>query len=552
VDDIVIAYISGNSPDMLLSILACSSPESNPAIPALLNTRWTPSEMISSLRSRQNSHNKRSTRRNIVTIVLHDDSNPFKNAAHQVSNGLKKTNHQYTCYLPIPKFSHDYFEISTQSGIRNISRPFHDNGSQFLHQRIETCIQNASKSDACILFTSGTTGGSKGVRLSHRALLVQALAKLDEPCGYSKATAMLATTVPLFHVGGLSSFLAVLLARGQLVFPERDGSSSSKFQVQDISKSLQDPYLPANTLVVVPAMLSSFFDSESKKGINLKRFLNARFILIGGQSAPKDILIRCRHCFPNARIVQTYACTEAASSMTYLPLTTSNSMNHVDTVLASTKPNGNCVGSPPNHVELRLYHQKSPPKTTSAIATHEQITNPYELGLIATNGPHVMNGYWQRGAQGSRRLHDDTVTKYSNDNRWFISSDLGFWDDQGRLCFAGRSKDVVRTGGETVLAREVEQVLLHHPNVAECAIFPRIDHRYGEAVACAIVARQSHDDVHLSIDTIKNWCRQKGLAGYKQPKILFLVPSLPRNSSGKVLKHKLVAKFGNAEIQSKL
>lgn len=551
VDDIVIAYIAGNSPDMLLSILACSSPESNPAIPALLNTRWTPSEMIASLRSRENNNKEGSTTRNIVTIVLHDDSSPFKNAAHQVSNGLRQTNHQYTCYLPIPNFTHDYSEISTQVGIRSKSRPLHGNVSQFLHQRTETCISKASKSDACILFTSGTTGGSKGVRLSHRALLVQALAKIDDPCGYSMTTAMLATTVPLFHVGGLSSFLAVLLARGQLIFTESEGKrSSSKFQVQDISKSLQDPYLPANTLVVVPAMLSSFFDSESKKGIKLKQFLNARLILIGGQSASKEILQRSRHCFPNARIVQTYACTEAASSMTYLPLT-GNPMNPVNTVFASTKPNGNCVGSPPNHIELRIYNQKSPPKTTSAIAEHEPITNPYELGLIATNGPHVMNGYWQRGKQGNRRFRDDTILN-SNGNRWFISSDLGFWDEQGRLCFAGRSKDVVRTGGETVLAREVEQVLLHHPNVAECAIFPRIDRRYGEAVACAIVARQSQDGVDLAIDTIKKWCQQKGLAGYKQPKILFLAASLPRNSSGKVLKHKLVAKFGNAEFQSKL
>lgn len=541
IDDVVIAYISGNSPDMLLSVLACSSPNLSPAIPALLNTRWTPSEMIASLRSRRGGNREISTR-NVVTIILYEDGGPFKNTALQVSNGLRQTNNQYTCCLPIPNISHDFSQVVTEGALRRKPRPSNGNGGNFFREQMETFINQASQSDALILFTSGTTGGSKGVRLSHRALLVQAYAKLDEPCAYSQETAMLATTVPLFHVGGFSSFLAVLLARGQLIFPEKERDSGSKFQVQDISKSLRDPYLPANTLVVVPAMLSSFFDSERAKGLKLQQFSNARFLLIGGQSASQEILKQCRHCFPNARIAQTYACTEAASSMTYLSLT-DNAMNPLNHAVTSTKLSGICVGSPPNHIELRIY-RKSSQKNLSAISEREPITKSYELGLIATNGPHVMNGYWDRGKK-------DFAIASSNKNRWFVGSDLGFWDNRGRLCFAGRAKDVVRTGGETVLAREVEQVLLDHPNILECAIFPRIDQRYGEAVACAIVARQSRDNV-MSIGTIKKWCQQKGLAGYKQPKYLFFVTSLPRNSSGKVLKHRLVAKFGNHEIRSKL
>mmetsp|Transcript_15929 Transcript_15929/g.32644 ORF Transcript_15929/g.32644 Transcript_15929/m.32644 type:complete len:179 (+) Transcript_15929:1-537(+) len=178
-----------------------------------------------------------------------------------------------------------------------------------------------------------------------------------------------------------------------------------------------------------------------------------------------------------------------------------------------------------------------------------------------------MNGYWQRGKkENNRNLRSsnsnnnktmvESSTSNHYDNHWFISSDLGFWDDQGRLCFGGRAKDVVRTGGETVLAREVEQVVLDHPDVAECAIFPRKDHRYGEAVACAIVLKNPRSSIQytgsLSNETIKKWCQQRGLAGYKRPKIVFLVDSLPRNSSGKILKHKLVSRFGNEELQSKL
>ena len=537
VDDIVVAYISGNSPDMLMSVLACSSPESIPAIPALLNTRWTPSEMMASLRSK-----KKLQGRKVVTIVLHDDSAAFRNAAQQVASGLAQTDNQYTCHLSIPSFSDQYSKLSKDSIVKEPSQ-YGDIG--LFQRKMKACLRKASNSDALILFTSGTTGGSKGVRLSHRALLVQALAKLDDPCKYSAATAMLATTVPLFHVGGFSSFLAVLLAQGQIVFPQRQGPSSSKFQVQDISKSLRDPYLPSNTLVVVPAMLSSFFDAEDKAGLKRNRFPKARLLLIGGQSASREILEQCRYSFPNARIVQTYACTEAASSMTFLRLTTNNAQIPIISSQDKEHPNGVCVGIPPSHVELRLCRKQPQRKGASGVSKHVTITKPQELGLIATKGPHVMNGYWERGVQGN-------ITRKGIDNQWFIGSDLGFWDDQGRLCFAGRAKDVVRTGGETVLAREVEQVLLKHPDVAECAIFPRIDRRYGEAVSCAIVARRSQGGIPITIGVMKKWCQQKGLAGYKQPKFLFLVNALPRNSSGKVLKHKLIEKFGSIELRSKL
>ena len=81
-----------------------------------------------------------------------------------------------------------------------------------------------------------------------------------------------------------------------------------------------------------------------------------------------------------------------------------------------------------------------------------------------------------------------------------------------------------------------------HPEIVECAIFPRKDDRYGEVVACAIVTKGGGS---IPLDTIKEWCRQNGLAGYKAPKILFFIKSLPRNTSGKVLKHKLVTQFGS-------
>jgi len=571
-DDIVIAYVSGNSPDMLLSVLACTSSTLKPAIPALLNTRWTPSEMISSLKSTADNvydATKTKRRRQIYTILLHDGSALLENTAHQVSNGLRKVRNQQNTYcLPIPLFSQTYSVAQSPADICH--PPSNDSDNIVLQRRMRTYQKKASKSDAIILFTSGTTGGVKGVRLSDRALLVQALAKNYEPCGYSAATAMLATTVPLFHVGGLSSFIAVILAKGQLIFPARDGiyisnkstrsrknnSKSNTFQVQDISKSLQDTFLPANTLVVVPAMLVSFFldnnhDNKTRQKQQQQQFLKTRLILIGGQSVSNKILEQTRQTFPNARIVQTYACTEAASSLTFLTLAENNSSKHTNNgidshILSIKKPlpiAGDCVGIPPSHIELRIYPRKPSSQNTLTTTVVEPILNPYELGLIATKGSHVMNGYWQRG-----NMKNKNMNSINSNNRWFISNDLGYWDEQGMLYFGGRAKDVIRTGGETVLCQEVERIIQMHPIVVECAIFPRRDDQYGEIVACALVTQQIGI---ISINDIKQWCQQNGLAGYKRPKILFFLETLPRNSSGKILKHKLVSQFGS-RIRSKL
>jgi acyl-CoA synthetase (AMP-forming)/AMP-acid ligase II len=462
-NDIVVAYISNNSPDMLLSVLACTSPTLRPAIPALLNTRWTPTEMISSLKSTTDNINnrRRRRRRQIYTIILHDNSTLLENAARHVSNGLMGMgtyNQHSTCCLSIPIFSHTYMSSYT-SPYPSISYPKStviDSGtgtsSIILQRKMQDYQETANKNDAVILFTSGTTGGSKGVRLSDRALLVQALAKNNEPCGYSTVTSMLATTVPLFHVGGLNSFISVLLAKGRLIFPARgeytnrrsSSSSSNSFQVQDISKSLQDTFFPANTLVVVPAMLDSFYSDNKKRRHKQQQFFKTRLILIGGQSASDKILQQTRQTFPNARIVQTYACTEAASSLTFLSLNSSCSSNGTEPIA------GDCVGIPPSHIQLRIYPQTSSPQNATAIL------KAYELGLIATKGHHVMNGYWQRGGTMNNM---DNISINNDNNQWFISNDLGFWDEQGRLYFGGRAKDVIRTGGETVLSQEVERVI---------------------------------------------------------------------------------------------
>jgi fatty-acyl-CoA synthase len=155
-----------------------------------------------------------------------------------------------------------------------------------------------------------------------------------------------------------------------------------------------------------------------------------------------------------------------------------------------------------------------------------------------------MNGYWHRGTH-SPAIPVQREQKESSP--WLVTQDLGCWDEMGRLYYCGRASDVIRTGSESVLATEVERVLEQLPWIQECAVvgLPH-DAKWGELVCAAIVLRNHHyddnnDDAQsVLLDRIRQHCTQKQLAGYKKPKQVYSLQKLPRNSSGKLLKHQLI------------
>jgi acyl-CoA synthetase (AMP-forming)/AMP-acid ligase II len=244
------------------------------------------------------------------------------------------------------------------------------------------------------------------------------------------------------------------------------------------------------------------------------------------------MLKQLENVFPNARIVQTYACTEAASSMTFLEIKPTTRMS---VSLPDAGPTGDCVGVPPAHVELGLF---------CLTESHEriQIRTAFQVGIFGTRGPHVMNGYWYRDQQ--------IMSQPKND--WMLTHDLGFMDESGQFFFCGRSKDVIRSGGETVSASEVERILLQHKSIAETAVFALPEERFGETVCAAVVPSQDCE-LPLTLARVRQHCTRQGLASYKCPRRLYLLKELPRNSSGKVLKFRLVERYSELlKLQNKL
>lgn len=194
------------------------------------------------------------------------------------------------------------------------------------------------------------------------------------------------------------------------------------------------------------------------------------------------------------------------------------------------------------------------------ITSNMMIYQPLQVGVIATRGPHVMNGYWDNNFDNINDCNDNNTCG----DGWFITNDLGFWGSSDKknddnknsnaqldLYFCGRTTDTIRTGGETVLALEVERILSQHPSIDQVAVFDVPDEQYGQAVACAIVLANDDDNDNnnknpfMLLDHVRQWCKQHGLAGYKCPRHVFYLTELPRNSSGKVLKMRLRERFGH-------
>ena len=517
-DVVVVAYLADNSPDLFLSLLACMSLTVSPnndigdtakaraLLPAMINTRWTPTEIEQAIGTTDGVHAS-------WTLFVYGEG--YEETANEAA-GLLRSKGGRCIALKLNEFSLDFAS---------------SRGSQeYLESEVEGKSQETALADedAVILFTSGTSSprGAKGVRLSHRSLYVQALAKTQLPCQYDTHTKVVATTVPLFHVGGLSSALGVMLGGGTLVFPPASGRG---FQPSSVLKSIADDEsaMSANTLVVVPAMLHALTEYTKQESTV---FPDVRLILVGGQSIVGNVYINSRRVFPNARIVQTYACTEAGSSITFEDLGFATKDSSSGTPPSANVVSGpSCVGYPPSHIQVEIFDQKS---------RHVALQNG-EMGIIGTRGPHTMSGYWNRGGNRDAFLSEDD---------WMLTNDLGMIDPQsGKLYFCGRANDIIRTGGESVLANDVEAILMRHDDIVDCAVFALPDEQFGECVCAALVlkhgTRSEIEDASDLLKRIRHHCARHHLAGFKHPRKLFLfTPALPRNTSGKILKHEIQRK----------
>jgi len=337
---------------------------------------------------------------------------------------------------------------------------------------------------AAILYTSGTTGRSKGAMLSHDNLQSNAIA-LHDYWQWDDANDVLLHALPVFHVHGLFVALhCALLGASPVHF-------LAKFSVQAIVEKL-----PESTVMMgVPTFYTRLLDYD---GFNAEVCKNMRLFTAG--SAPllaethKQFEERTGH-----RILERYGMTEAG-------MITSNPY-HGERIAGT-------VGFALPKVKVRVADDNG------------NILPVGETGVLEVTGPNVFKGYWQ--------MPEKTAAEFREDG-WFITGDLSVMDTDGRVTIVGRAKDLIISGGYNVYPKEIESVIDDIPGVKESAVIGVPHNDFGEAVTAVVVADGSHE---LSEQIIRDNISDK-LAKFKQPKKVWFVDSLPRNTMGKVQKAEL-------------
>ncbi|MEO1542885.1 MAG: malonyl-CoA synthase [Pseudomonadota bacterium] len=337
---------------------------------------------------------------------------------------------------------------------------------------------------AGILYTSGTTGRSKGAMISGTNLLSNALA-LKEAWRFTSSDILL-HALPVFHTHGL--FVAthtLFVAGGSMIF-------HPTFNAQAVLSALPQ----ATTMMGVPTFYTRLlneptFDKERVKAMRL--FVSGSAPL--SAQTHKDFEARTGHA-----IIERYGMTE----------TNMNTSNPYD-----GERRAGTVGKPLPGIEVRV----ADPETGTPLPTGE-------TGAIELRGPNVFQGYW--------RMPEKTKAEFRDDG-FFISGDLGRYDEDGYLSIVGRDKDLIISGGFNVYPAEVESVLDALDGVAESAVIGIPHPDFGEGVTALVVPRNG---ANLQADAIQSAAAQK-LAKFKVPKIVLIVDELPRNSMGKVTKKAL-------------
>ncbi|WP_433672408.1 acyl-CoA synthetase [Nocardia sp. CA-136227] len=348
-----------------------------------------------------------------------------------------------------------------------------------------------------IMYTSGTESRPKGAVLSSRALIAQYTSVVVD--GRMSADDIEVHALPLYHCAQLHCFLTpdLWLGATSILLPGPDPST--------VLRTIETER--ATKLFCPPTVWVSLLRHPDFDSYDLSSLCKGYY---GASIMPVEVLHELAERLPGVGLTNFYGQTE---------------LSPLATVLAPedqlTKPGS--AGRPALNVETRVVDDDDNPVGVGVV------------GEIVHRSPQAMLGYW----------NDPAKTAEAFRNGWFHSGDLGVLDADGYLSVVDRKKDMIKTGGENVASREVEEVLYEHPDVSEAAVVGIPHPRWIEAVAAIVVARTG---TAPDADAVIAHCKQR-LAGYKVPKYVTFVEALPKNPSGKILKRELRTRHADLAAQ---
>jgi fatty-acyl-CoA synthase len=342
-----------------------------------------------------------------------------------------------------------------------------------------------------LMYTSGTESHPKGAMHSSRSLMGNYVSTII--AGSMESDDVEVHSLPLYHCAQLDNFLITDLYLGATSIIV--GRPDPELVLRSIERYRVTNYFAPPTVWI------SLLRSDVFGQVDLSSLRKGYY---GASAMPVEILAEMRERLPNLRLWNFYGQTELA------PLASALGPAEQDA-------HGGAAGRPVINVETAILDDTDVPVPAGVI------------GEIAHRSPHLMLGY----------LDDPAKTAEAFRGGWFHSGDLGCYDEYGLLHVVDRKKDMIKTGGENVASREVEEVLYRHGGIEEAAVFGLPHPVWVESVVAAVVSR---DGVALSENDVISHCREH-LAGFKTPKQIYFVDSLPKNPSGKLLKRVLREQF---------
>jgi long-chain acyl-CoA synthetase len=339
---------------------------------------------------------------------------------------------------------------------------------------------------ALIAYTAGTSGLAKGAMLTHANLRAN-LEQMRQAHVAIRSSDVVLCILPLFHIFGLNVVLNLSVDVGaRIVLFERFDPESSIDAIRSEGVTV---------IAGAPPAYVAWLAGDAP----MDAFESVRMAISGAAPLPKEVLAEFKERF-GVTIWEGYGLTETAPALT-------------STAVGGVAKAGS-IGRALPDVEIRLVDEDG------------EDVEEGDPGEVIVRGPNVFRGYWNQPDESSRVLRDG----------WFHTGDVAVADDDGDLYLVDRRRDLILVSGFNVYPREVEDVLRRHPKVGDCAVVGEPDPRAGESVRAIVVADPPGAEV--TTDELLEFCR-RSLAPYKVPTIVDVVPEIPRNAAGKVLRRVL-------------